>query len=256
MKSILTLLLISSAQLGITQDILVGPELGINLIQIEKQDVGNNYQPGAFAGLAAEYRFNDHVSLRTGVYFSQGRNQTTDFDTTELNLFGLIDPSTIEGVDLNTYSTTTNRITQNYIQIPIMAKYAYNNFSAFGGGYVGFQVSGKTKSTTVSRTPFMSTIDIASIDPSGFAASFLPAANESLFEERSDKTNLRSFDYGFKAGFGYQMESFNINASYQYGIPDFRTDRGEKELQRHQFFQLSLSYMIALTFNESKSRIR
>lgn len=256
MKTLITLLTIAIGLHASAQDLFVGPEIGLNFIQIEKQDIGNDYQGGLFGGAAVEYKFNKALSIRTGIYYSQGRQQTRDFDTTELNLFGLVDPSTIPGVDLNTYSETTNRYTQHYLQLPITANFSYKNFNVFGGGYLGVQIADKLKTRTVSNTPFMSTLDLASMDPTGLLSSFLPASNESTFDESTDNTNLRSFDYGVKAGIGYEVESFNINASYQFGIPDFRGDRGDNEIQRHQFFQLSISYMIGINFNKSKSRIR
>ncbi|MCH2229479.1 MAG: PorT family protein [Crocinitomicaceae bacterium] len=256
MKSLITLLIITISIKASAQDLFVGPEIGINLVKIETQQIGNDYQPGIFGGATVEYNFNKALSLRTGVYYSQGRQQTSELDTTELNLFGLIDPSSIPGVDLNTYSETTNRYTQHYLQIPIMVNYSFKNLNIFGGGYLGVKVADKRKSKTVSTTPFMSTIDLGSIDPTGFVSSFLPAANESTFDESSDNSNLNTLDYGIKAGIGYELKNFNINASYQFGIPDFRTDRGENDLQRHQFFQLSISYLMGLNFNSSKSRIR
>ncbi len=256
MKSLFTLLSITLCLHASAQDLFVGPEIGINFIQIEKQDIGNDYQGGFFGGAAVEYNFNKALSLRTGIYYSQGRQQTSEFDTTELNLFGLIDPSTIPGVDLNTYTETTNRYTQHYLQLPITANFSYKNLNIFGGGYLGVKVADKLKTEAVSFTPFMSTIDLASLDPTGIVSSFLPAANESTFDESTDNTNLRSFDYGIKAGIGYEMEAFNINASYQFGIPDFRVDRGDADLQRQQFFQLSVCYMIGVEFNQSRSRVR
>lgn len=256
MKSLFTLLTIAIGLNVSAQDLFIGPEIGLNFIQIEKQDIGNDYQGGLFVGAAVEYKFNKALSLRTGIYYSQGRQQTRDFDTTELNLFGLNDPSAIGAVDLNTYTETTNRYTQHYLQLPITANFSYKNFNVFGGGYLGVKIADKLKSESFSNTPFMSTIDLASLDPTGLVSSFLPAANESSFDESTDNSNLRSFDYGVKAGIGYELESFNINASYQFGIPDFRTDRDDSEIQRHQFFQLSISYMIGVKFNQSKSRIR
>ena len=86
MKSLFTLLTIAIGLNVSAQDLFIGPEIGLNFIQIEKQDIGNDYQGGLFVGAAVEYKFNKALSLRTGIYYSQGRQQTRDFDTTELNL--------------------------------------------------------------------------------------------------------------------------------------------------------------------------
>lgn len=240
-----------------SQSIYVGPELGINIIQVEKQDIGRDFQLGFYGGGFFEYQLNKSFSLKSGLYLSQTKQSYISNDTTAFDFFGLADSTmTIQGIDLNTYNTTTNRQTQNYIQLPILANYKWKNINIFAGGYIGFMISSNRKEGTVSTTPFMSIIDVDSLDPTGFFSSFFPKPYEESFQETSDKTNLRIFDYGIKAGLGYEFDKLGVNCSFNYGIPDFRNERGELKLQNHLSFQLSAFYLIELGKSKSKSSLQ
>lgn len=229
------------------QNMSVGPEIGLNLIQLEKQDIGNNYQPGWYGGLAYEYKINDWLSVRTGAYYSQSRQAYNSEDTSMTPLLSsFIDSSTmIPGIDLNTYTSIHGRQSLNYLQVPVQANFSWNNIQLSLGGYFGFLIGARQKESIVERTPFMSTIDIASIDPTGFLSSFLPAAYKESFKESSETTNLRVFDYGLKAGIGYQFNQFGVQASYSFGLPDYRTTVGTGTVLRNKYFQFSIRYMFA-----------
>ena len=72
--------------------------------------------------------------------------------------------------------------------------------------------------------------------------------------ESSSKENLRSFDFGLKAGISYRMDNFSVNLSYLYSIPDYRVDRGDLDLQRHSYFQASVNYNFRLGKQKNDSR--
>jgi Outer membrane protein beta-barrel domain len=255
-----SLILISSFLLGgglVAQKVLVGPELGLNLIMVEEQSIGDNFQLGMFGGGVFEYEINDWVSLKSGIHFSQTRQASTSSDTSAFDFFGLLDSTfTIPGIDMNTYTKTYSRQSQGYIQIPLMVKVRWNGLNVFGGGYASFMVTSKRKNNAVSNTPFMSTLDIESLDQTGFISMLLPAAHDENFSETSERENLRVFDYGLKFGLGYQWENVGFQCSYNFGIPDYRVDRGLDELERHQFFQFSLNYLFELGNKSTASSIR
>ena len=247
-KLIILLGLLSYGSTAFNQKIRIGPELGMNLIQVEDQDIGNDYQPAWHGGGVFEYEFTDWFSLKSGIYFTQKRQAYQTFDTTGFALFALFDSSfTIPGVDLDTYIQTDSRQSQYYFQFPIMAKFSWKGLSAYAGGYGAFMFSARRKDNEVSRTPFMSTIDISSlIGENPLFTAFFPQAYKEEFIESSDKTNLRAFDYGLKGGVSYEKDNFAVNCSYLLGAPDYRIDKGIDSRKRHQYFQFSVSYLFGL----------
>ena len=170
-KFLVTSLLFSC--LSFSQNFTVGPEIGMNLIKLDKEQIGNNYQPSWHTGLAAEYNFTDWLSIKSGLFYTQKRQAFSSKDTSLFPLIALIIEGGIDGIDLNTYSETEGRYTLNFIQIPLMASFNYNGLSLFTGGYIGYQFSVRSRELEISNTPFVSIIDIASFDTSGNIASFL-----------------------------------------------------------------------------------
>jgi len=227
----------------------VGPELGMNLIKVDKQDVGDNYQPAWYFGGALEYRISDLFTIQSGVYFSQKRQSYSVSDTSLSDIFSLIGTSSISGVDLNTYTTTYSRQSQSFIEIPLTASVKWENLHVFAGAYAGIMISSNRKKNTVSETPFMSILQLDSLiglaggGPGVFLTSLLPKAHEEVFSETSDNTNLNSFDYGLKAGIGYQKDKIGFYVSYNFGLADFRKNRGENDVQKHHYFQFSIRYL-------------
>ena len=163
------------------------------------------------------------------------------------------------GIDLNTYSTIESRQSQSYIEIPVLAVLNFSGFRLSAGMYAGFMVSSKRKDKITSDTPLLSTIDLDTLlglggvgGAGGLFSAFLPKANEESFSETTDKNNLKAFDFGLRAGLGYQKNEFGFYASYNFGFSDFRKDGLNDVIKRHQSFQLSIRYMLPVK-KKSKS---
>lgn len=184
MKRILFTISIFLSIFSFSQNIHLEPELGINMIKVETPQIGNNYQPGWHAGLNFEYDFNDWLSIKSGVFYTQKRQGYSSADTSEFALISLLGLGDIQGIDFNTYTQTNGRFTQNFIQIPILARFKWEDFSLNIGGYVGYQFSSRTKELETSYTPFVSTIDLSSLDQTGFLGTLLPPASSETFTNR------------------------------------------------------------------------
>lgn len=229
--------------LNFAQNFHIGPELGMNLVQLNQEKIGNNYQPSGHAGLALEYDFTNWFSVKSGVFYTQKRQAYSSKDTSLSPLIGLIGIGDFEGIDLNTYTEIEGRHTQNYVQLPLMGSFKWEGVSLSVGGYVGYQFSSRTRENEINNTPFVSTLDIASMDPTGLISSFLPAPHVDTFSESSNNSSLRTFDFGIKGGIGYQMDNFGVNIWYLYGLPDYRNSQGNNVKQNHKYVQLSMNYM-------------
>jgi hypothetical protein len=259
--SIMTIIVAAISLHTTAQKIQVGPEVGMNIIKVESQDIGNDFQPGLFGGAALDYKIFDHFSIRTGVYFSQSRHAYSSADTSELDILdGLLDSSfAIPGIDLNTYTSVQGRRSHSYIQIPVQANFSWNEIQLFVGGYLGFMISGKQKQTTIERSPIMENINLEDLginDPTGLLSSFLPQPYEETYLETKGTDDFRLFDYGLKLGLGYQMKQFGVQAMYSFGLADYRSQTTTEAFRGNRFFQFSVRYMLPFGAKTSQSSIR
>ena len=223
-----------------------GPEIGMNVINVEQPKTGDNYQLGWHTGVLTEYSFNKNFSLKSGVYYTQKRQGFESTDTVSNFLSTLIGQLTSD-VDLNTYVETTGRHTLNYIQIPLLATYSIKRFSVSGGFYGGYLFNSRTKTLEIKTTPFVSTIDISSFDPTGLVGFFLPKAYEEDFSESTSGSGLSEFDFGVKGDLGYEMDNFGLNVSYLYGFTDYRSSNVTNPKFNNSYFQFSIHYLFGIT---------
>ena len=261
MKKLLCLIILVSS-VSFSQKLLIGPQLGMNLIQLDNYDYGKNFHPGWYGGAAFDYQITNWLGIQTGVYYSQKRQAYSDADTTPFTFYNLIDSSfAIDGLDMNTYTTINGRTSQHYFDIPLMASFNYKGLTASIGGFVGFMFNARKREEKISQTPFIQAIDIGTIigsasgsnsssggfDAGSLIASFFPKGYTDTFTESTNSDNLRKFDYGLKFNIGYQPNQFGVYVGYQLGLNDYRIKipDGAKK-QTHQFIQFSMRYMFGL----------
>lgn len=243
MKKIAFLIILAVSLNSQAQKLAFGPELGGNLILIEKTDLGRNYHLGWFDGAHVEYSFFDLLSVRSGVYFSHRKKMYGSADTSEFNVFGF-SPSDlgIPGVDFNIYSQTTGIVSLFGVEVPLLASLNYKGLSIFGGPYFNFMVGAWSRETYHQEIPFLKAINIDSIDQSGVISGFFPPAETTTFSESSSKTNFRSLDFGFKTGASYTAKNFRFNLYYTFGLPDYRNSNEGEDNNPHRYFSASLAY--------------
>lgn len=231
------------SQFNHAQTFSAGPELGSNVILLEKTELGRNYHLCWYAGGNAEYYLTDYISFRSGIYFSQRKKIYEAEDTSELTVFGFEpDDLGIPGADFSVYTKTKGVTSQFGLEMPFLTAFNFKGISVFAGPYIHFMVGAWTKESVDTHIPFLQAFNIDSIDQSGFLGSLFPPAETHDFNESSDKTNLRVFDYGFKTGISYTADFFRLNLNYTLGIPDYRIDRGTDYVKAHQYLSLSVAY--------------
>lgn len=231
------------------QNFWVGPELGLSVIQIEKTEVGRSFQPGYFAGAVFEYRFdNGWFGIKTGLNYSQKRSLETLYDTVQISIPG-IDLESF-GIEVDTYFETESRYSHHYVEMPVYAKFNWQEYYIAVGGFIGYQVSAYRRTWEVQNTPAFQALDIGQIledAGAGELAFFLPPPYAEELDETKSRSGLTNFDWGAKALIGYQSETFGFSAGYQYGIPDFRNDPDpESTIDRHHYMQFSITYLFGL----------
>ena len=222
-----------------------GPELGTNLVMLEKTNLGRDYHLCWFAGGRVEYKFFDHFSLRSGVYFSHRKKTFTAEDTSQFSLFGF-EPSSlgIPGLNFNMYTKTKTVVSLFGVEVPFLATFNHKNFSVFAGPYINFGVGAWSKITEDGNIPFLQAIEIDSIDDSGFLSFFFPDGQTHSFYETSDRTNFLKFDYGLKTGISYEANNLGFNLYYLLGIPGFMVDKEHVQNKPHRYFSFTINYNI------------
>ena len=230
------------------QKLFLGPELGVNLSPSIETGDAQNYQLGVNGGLRLSYAFNDKLSLRSGVYFTQ-KNQS--FDSTSvgsvldvindaLGGFGgggfdaeeLLSGIGGAGVNLDVNRLYEGTIKGNFIEIPLMIEVKTGRVGFSLGGYAGYMVSAESNTTITETTPLLQVIDFEELlgegagGVGGLFGLFLPKANDTFKEVDTSTSNYNAFDYGIKGGISYtSSDNLAFNLSYQHGLRDYRVNR-------------------------------
>lgn len=252
---ILLLLLALNISLSYAQKLEFGPELGFNLIKVETQNIGDNYQIGWHTGVFSEYELKKWFGVSAGLYYTQKRHSFESSEVSQNALSLLLAQQgidIIDGIDLNTYSQTNGRVSLNYLQLPILAVFKHKNFNLKLGGYFGYMFNTRSKTNEVKTTPFVSVVDLGAlgldaIDPSisQLLGSFLPEPTETNFSETTSKNGLSSIDFGLKSGITYQANAVGFSAYYVYGLKDYRSSLTTSSIENNSYFQFSIAYSFA-----------
>ncbi len=243
---IISAICILNVQLSFGQKWHFGPDLGGNLMLVEKDTFGNDFQPHFNVGGTVSYNIKDYFGLRSGVYFTQKTHNYRQSDTSLLNLFGF-ENQIPEGTnaDLNIYTLVKSRITQYYIEMPILAFYKHSIFTAYVGPYVGYMVFARSKTETTTNVPLLQALDISALDPSGTLGGFLPDPYSYAFTKSSSKKDLNVWDIGLRTGIGIEFQRVGVNLFYNYGISDYRTSVQTGSTFSYNYFQASFNYLFS-----------
>lgn len=257
LKLILTTTILILTNNFFAQKISLGPEVGINLIPTEKTDIGSNYQLGFHLGVQIKYHFSESFSLSSGLYATQKKKLYSSIDTTTTPdpLGGLIGgfggfggtgggaPSAGGNNEAEVYTTTSGIVTELYLQMPILANYEIANINFYAGPYAGLLLSATRKEKyDVESTA----TDVSSFLPSGFGALgalLQPSNNEPESSTTKSKEGLATIDFGATAGIGYRVDKLNFNLFYSMGFLDYRKDKGNESIDKHNLVQFSVAYL-------------
>ncbi len=241
---LLTAGLIFKTSVIIAQNFSFGPALGANLMAVDKDDLGTVYKPTLNGGGFVTYQLTDHFGLRSGIYYSQKTHTNSQLDTGLLNLFGLENqlPEGVQ-VDLSTYSIEKSRISQFYLELPLLASYKLEWFNAYLGPYVGYMLHAKRTTFSSTTIPFLQAIDVSGLDPTGgtFTA-FLPPPYSEDISDSNSKKGLTNWQFGLQAGIGVEVQNIGANVFYNYGFLKHRTSVQTGQNKPYSYFNASINY--------------
>lgn len=261
--------------LSFSQDIMVGPKAGLNIIPLEKTELsGNSFALGFHAGGVFEYRFNNWFSLSTDILYSAKRKTYEKLATESLykkvegmlSMFmdsssNMID-SVIGGfsgyVNDTVYSRTKGFVKMGFAEIPVLAKFRYKSFSFSAGPYVALLFSNSATEELTQEIPLLKTIEPV-LDTVPFLPQLIkgmfPGYSEPDVTEIASSDEIKVIDFGFVADITYQT-SDNITFSIRYtrGIPNYRSP----ELRKNDCLStinISIGYLFSLGKLTGKSQL-
>ena len=245
-----------------SQKLTIGPELGLNIIPIEKTEIGYNYQLGFHVGGHLKYHLSEHWKLSSGIFLSQKKElfQTTDTSSiikkySNIIAFSGVDPEQIDsiaqsfGANTDILEESKELTTELVIEIPLLANYKYKNFNIYAGPYFSFLLGANKTKNVRTQIPLLNVIDINQFDSTGTIESFLPSADETETSSKSSTENLNLFDIGFNIGVGYEFNQLHFNLMYSQSFNDYRKDNADLSIQRLNTIRFTLFYL----FNIKKS---
>jgi Outer membrane protein beta-barrel domain len=250
-------------QIVSAQKISIGPEAGVNLIQTESTELGNNFQLGMHFGAHIKYHFNDQFALSSGIFLTQKKKKYTSLDTTTTadpigglvgGLFGGFGGGGFPGGgtsnEAQVFTTTYGLVSELYIEVPILANYEISNINFYLGPHVSFLITANSKEFSEEES---TATDISSFIPGGFGnllQGFQTPPNEGTTSSTS-KDGLRTLDIGFTAGIGYRAnDHLHFNLMYTYGFLDYREETENLDLENHQITRFSIVYLFNLKGNK------
>ncbi|MFD0975301.1 porin family protein [Salinimicrobium gaetbulicola] len=187
-------------------DLEFGAKAGVNFATVDGEDTGNiDGKTGFHLGLVAEIPISNSFAFQPEIlYSSQGAK------------------SKVSDTYMNVNFSTKEDLTFDYINIPLLAKYAITpGLSLHAGPQVGFLVNAKDEYEYV-----------------------INGEKESGTEDMKDE--IKNFDFAIAAGLSYKLEmGIFFNARYNAGLSNIIDDDGSSEDYNihNNVFQLSVGFM-------------
>lgn len=270
MKNVITILILLFSFTSVfCQKVSLGPEIGINVIPIEKTDLGQDYQLGYHFGGHLKFNFSKKFRLSTGVFITQKKKGYSSSSTSSLfesfdDLFGGFGGPDTSGLDsllnvpgLNTDITeTTKGITSEiFIEIPVLANYKIKNVNFYLGPYVGILISASKTEEVTTDIPALDVIDLDALGLGGFTSFLFPESGTEI-SSISGTDGLRSLDFGFNVGIGYQMNDLHFNLMYSHGLLDYQDDNKGEATETLKLARFSIAYLFDLKKKDKEGNAR
>jgi opacity protein-like surface antigen len=210
-KIILTAAAVLAFGLTNAQDMKFGAKAGLNVASTDySAPSGSNVSLssvyGANAGVFADFKVSDKFSVQPELLFSM-QGQKASLSETEAGYTASFE----------------NKLSLNYLNIPIMAKYyVIEKLSLQAGPQIGILMSATSKNDSTSNFP--------------------GDVNVSTSTDNKDKLNGVDFGLNFGAGFDI-TENISIDARYNLGLSQTQKDLGTNEKAiKNRVFSINLGY--------------
>lgn len=187
---------------------------GLNLAKMLQKDDKNTYSDdqsmklGFHVGATADFPINDFLSFEPGLF---------------LTTKGFKDESDVMG------AKTSIKTSLYYLDVPLTLKASHDlgDLKIYGaaGPYVGFGLSGKTKST----------VEFMGKEESG---------TEDIKWGSGDDDDLKRLDFGLTIGAGVEISAFIVGLSYDLGLANISPYQDNGTKIKNRVLKLSVGYKL------------
>lgn len=244
------------------QKLEYGPEIGLNIVPISKNEVdGLVTKLGFNGGGFIVYPVNDWLSVKFALKATTCSKSYIKTDTSSISDMILqaivssgIDTSATsqfkDYIDLSVTKNTKSNTNFTYLSIPIAADFnLHEKFSFSLGGYFSLLLNAKTKNEITQDIPVLQAFSPAlSANPlvKQIISGIYPGVFEPSNSESSGLGEFNTIDAGLVVSMKYKMENnFSISASFTKGFVNYYKelpDMYEVNSGKHNYLTLSVGY--------------
>lgn len=176
-------------------------------------------------GVIADYGIGEELSFQPGLFFIR---KGYKLDMEEI----LQNEESFDGY---------NRVSLNYLEVPVNIAYKIRNFQVYGGPYLSANIGGKSKwdysyemngfkvedSDEMKVRPFLKEVESGDLD--------------------GDEQAVYALDYGLNIGVGFMRGPISVNTTYSNGFSN-TTPRYKGSNIRKDFKQFNNGFHLSLTY--------
>lgn len=256
------------------QKLEYGPELGFNIVPIQKNEVdGHVFKLGFNGGGFVSYPVNDWLSVKFAIKASKCSKSYLETDTSRISdmIIEAIGGSGLDTsvtsqiqdyIDLSVTKYTKSSTNFTFLNIPVTADFnLHKNFSFSLGGYFALLLAAHTKEEITQDIPVLEAFSpLLTSNPfvKRIISGMYPGVFEPEFDEASGLGGFNTFDAGLVIGMKYRMENnFSISASFKKGFVNYYKvlpDMYEVNSGKHNFLTLSLGYSFGNVYTSKVKR--
>lgn len=256
------------------QKLEYGPEIGLNIVPIDKNDVdGLVTKLGFNGGGFMSYPINDWLSVKFAIKATTCSKSYVKTDTSSISEMilqaisgsGMDTSSTSQFqdyIDLSVTKNTKSNTNFTYLSIPITADFKlHEKFSFSFGGYFSLLLNAKTKSEITQDIPVLQAFSPA-LTTNPFVKQLISGMYPGVFEpdhkESSGVGGFNTIDAGLAISMKYKMENnFSVSASFTKGfVSYYKTlpDMYEVNSGTNNYLTLSVGYSFGNMYTSKAKR--
>ncbi|OFX55501.1 MAG: hypothetical protein A2046_10125 [Bacteroidetes bacterium GWA2_30_7] len=256
------------------QKLEFGPEIGLNIIPIEKSEVdGHVSKLGFNGGGFVSYPINDWLSVKFGLKIATCSKSYLQTDTSAISemIINAIAGSGIDTsmssqlqdfINLSVTKYTRSNTNFTFLNIPVTADFNLNEKFSFSlGGYFALLLAAKTKEEITQDIPILQAFSpVLGTNPlvKQIISGMYPGVFEPSFSEKSGVSDFNSFDTGLEIAMRYKMENnFSFSASFKKGFINYYKDLPdmyEVNSGKHNYLTLSVGYSFGNVYTSKAKR--
>lgn len=246
----------------LAQKLEYGPEIGLNIIPIQKSPVdGNVTKLGFNGGGFVSYPVNDLLSIKFAIKVSTSSKSYMQTDTSSISEMILqaiigsgVDTSASsqfkDYIDLSVTKHSKSNTSFTFLNIPVTADINLHERISFSlGGYFAILLKANTKTETTQDIPILQAFSpVFGTNPfiKQIIGGMYPGVFEPDFKEHSSVSGFNTVDAGLVVAMKYKMKNnFSLSVNFTKGFVNYYKklpEMYEVNSGTHNYLTLSIGY--------------